>query len=111
MLEARTVRASANPILSDGADYTSDPAPIVADGKLYILTGRDTASSRVNDFQMPEWQMLETGGNPMAGRWTHYPHLLRPEAVFSWASPGRAYAAGCSWPHRTRGRVARERCD
>ena len=65
----------------------------MAGGKLYILTGRDTASQEVNDFKMPEWQMLETSGDPMAGQWTHYPHLLKPEAVFRWAAPGRAYAA------------------
>jgi hypothetical protein len=34
-LEARTVRASSNPILSDGTDYSSDPAPLVVGGKLY----------------------------------------------------------------------------
>ena len=92
-LEARTVRAASNPILSDGTDYTTDPAPLVVDGTLYILTGRDTASPGVNDFRMPEWQMLETTGDPMAGQWTHYPHFLRPEEVFKWAAPGRAYAA------------------
>jgi hypothetical protein len=92
-LDMRMVHAPSNPILSDGADYSSDPAPLVADGRLYILTGRDTAGPRVNDFRMPEWQMLVTGGDPMDGRWTHYPHLLRPEAVFTWAAPGRAYAA------------------
>ena len=92
-LEARAVHATSNPILSAGTDYTTDPAPLVADGKLYIITGRDTAGPGVNDFQMPEWQMLETSGDPMAGRWTHYPHLLRPEQVFRWAAPGRAYAA------------------
>ena len=92
-LEARTVRATSNPILSDGADYSSDPAPIVVGGKLYILTGRDTAGVRVNDFKMPEWQMLETSNDPMDGRWTHYPHFLKPHEVFTWAAPGRAYAA------------------
>jgi glycosyl hydrolase family 43 len=92
-LEARAVQTASNPILSDGTDYTTDPAPLVAGGKLYILTGRDTASPQVNDFKMPEWQMLETSGDPMAGRWTHYPHLLTPEEVFKWAAPGRAYAA------------------
>jgi len=92
-LEARTVRATSNPILSDGADYTSDPAPLVVGGKLYILTGRDTAGPRVNDFKMPEWQMLETTNDPMAGQWTHYPHFLKPDEVFKWAAPGRAYAA------------------
>src|SRR5262245_63964260 len=92
-LEARTVRATANPILSDGTDYTADPAPLVVGGKFYILTGRDTAGPRVNDFKMPEWQMLETTDDPTAGRWTHYPHFLKPDEVFKWAAPGRAYAA------------------
>ncbi len=91
--EARPVRSDRNPILSDGRDYTSDPAPLVIDGRLYILTGRDTAGAAVNDFQMPEWQLLATEGDPMAGRWTHTPHFVRPEQVFAWAAPGRAYAA------------------
>ena len=96
-LEARTVRAASNPILSDGSDYTADPAPLVAGGKLYILTGRDTAGPRVNDFKMPEWQLLETSSDPMTGRWTHYPHFLKPDEVFKWAAPGRAYATlNCS---------------
>ena len=92
-LESRRVHAPSNPILSDGNDYTADPAPVVADGKLYIITGRDTAGPRVNDFEMPEWQLLETSGDPMQGRWTHYPHFLKPDDVFKWAAPGRAYAA------------------
>src|SRR5262245_49411116 len=92
-LEARIVRSTSNPILADGRDYTADPAPLVADGRLYIITGRDTAGPRVNDFKMPEWQMLVTSTDPMEGRWTHYPHLLRPEQVFKWAAPGKAYAA------------------
>lgn len=92
-LEARAVVAPSNPILSSGADYTTDPAPFVTGGNLYVLVGRDTARQGVNDFMMPEWQMLETRGNPMDGRWTHYPHFLRPDAVFKWATPGRAYAA------------------
>ena len=92
-LEARIVRAPSNPILSDGTDYTADPAPLVVGGKFYIITGRDTASPGVNDFKMPEWQMLETSTDPMAGRWLHYPHFLKPERVFKWAAPGRAYAA------------------
>ena len=87
------MRTASNPILSDGTDYTTDPAPLVVGGTLYILTGRDTASPGVNDFKMPEWQMLETTGDPMAGQWAHYPHFLKPDSVFKWAAPGRAYAA------------------
>lgn len=92
-IESRAVRTRSNPILSDGDHYTSDPAPIVVGRTLYILTGRDTAPPAVNDFRMPEWQMLATTGDPRRGTWTHYPHLLRPEEVFRWAAPGRAYAA------------------
>jgi hypothetical protein len=92
-LESRTIHATSNPIVSDGSYYTTDPAPLVVGDTLYILTGRDTASPGVNDFHMPEWQMLATSSDPMEGRWTHYPHFLRPEEVFKWAAPGRAYAA------------------
>jgi hypothetical protein len=42
---------------------------------------------------MPEWQLLVANKNPMDGGWSHYPHLARPEQVFKWAAPGRAYAA------------------
>ena len=59
-LEARAVHAASNPILSDGTDYTTDPAPLVVGDKLYILTGRDTAGPGVNDFKMPEWLMMVT---------------------------------------------------
>lgn len=89
----RQIIATANPILADGADYTSDPAPLVANGRLYLLTGRDTAPAGINDFMMPEWQMLETNADPMSRRWTHTPHFLKPADVFAWATPGRAYAA------------------
>ena len=92
-VEARSVRSASNPILVDGTDYTADPAPIVVGDRLFILTGRDTAPPSVNDFRMPEWQMLESRSDPRRGLWTHYPHLVRPEQVFKWAAPGRAYAA------------------
>jgi hypothetical protein len=89
--EWETVHSAGNPILADGKDYTTDPAPLVANGKLYILTGRDTAAPGVNDFIMPEWQMLETE-DPASGVWRHNPHFVRPETVFKWATPARAYA-------------------
>ncbi len=91
-LESRVLRSTTNPILSTGADYTTDPAPLVANGTLYLLTGRDVAPPGVNDFVMPEWQLLVTD-DPMSGTWTHYPHFAQPANVFAWATPGRAYAA------------------
>ncbi len=91
---ASTVIVSAsNPIVSNGRDYTADAAPLVVDNTLYIITGRDTAPANVNDFLMPEWQMLVTHDDIARGRWTHYPHFAQPHDVFAWATPGRAYAA------------------
>ncbi len=85
------VHAAHNPILSDGQYYSTDPAPIVVGDTLYILTGRDEAAPDVNDFIMNEWQVLATK-DVKSGDWTHYRHFLRPEQVFKWAEPGRAYA-------------------
>ncbi|WP_443751422.1 family 43 glycosylhydrolase [Asticcacaulis solisilvae] len=85
------VHAAHNPILSDGQYYSTDPAPIVVGDTLYILTGRDEAAPDVNDFIMNEWQVLATK-NVESGDWIHYRHFLRPEQVFKWAEPGRAYA-------------------
>ncbi|HWU50493.1 MAG TPA: family 43 glycosylhydrolase [Asticcacaulis sp.] len=85
------VHADHNPILSDGQYYTTDPAPLVVGDTLYILTGRDEAPEGVNDFIMNEWQALTTK-DVASGDWSFYPHFLRPEKVFAWATPGRAYA-------------------
>lgn len=87
----RHIHTAGNPILSDGQYYSADPAPLVADGKLYILAGRDEAPPDVNDFIMKEWQLLATD-NVAGGDWTHYPSLWRPEKLFAWAAEGRAYA-------------------
>lgn len=85
------VHADHNPILSDGQYYSTDPAPLVVGDTLYILTGRDEAPAGVNDFIMNEWQMLATK-DVASGNWLFYPHMLRPEKVFAWATEGRAYA-------------------
>jgi hypothetical protein len=81
-----------NPILADGTYYSADPAPLVFDGKLWILTGRDEAPPDVNDFIMREWQLLSSA-SPKSREWTHYPAVMRPEAIFKWAEPARAYAS------------------
>src|ERR1051325_9320118 len=79
----RRIHAAGNPIMADGTYYSADPAPLVADGKLHILAGRDEAPADVNDFIMKEWQLLATD-DVAGGEWTHYPSLLRPEQVFAW---------------------------
>ena len=86
------LHAPGNPILADGSTYSADPAPLVADGKLYILAGRDTAPPERNDFVMPGWQLFVTG-DPERGNWSHYRDFLRPHAVFAWAGKRHAYAA------------------
>ncbi|WIH03737.1 family 43 glycosylhydrolase [Xanthomonas translucens pv. graminis] len=91
-LRARSVHSAGNPILADGRGYSADPAPLVADGKLYIIAGRDEAPPDLNDFVIQRWQLLVTDAVG-SGNWTHYPALLRPEQVFAWAAAGRAYAA------------------
>ncbi|WP_438941396.1 OmpL47-type beta-barrel domain-containing protein [Micromonospora deserti] len=96
-----TFTNSVNPILGDGSYYSADPAPVVVpagapgndtDGdQLYIYTGHDQAGPSTNDFIMNEWGAFRTA-DVEARRWTHYPSLMRPELVFAWATPGRAYA-------------------
>ena len=86
-----TVTSKGNPILDDGRFYTTDPAPLVDGDTLYILTGRDMADPEVNDFIMPEWQLLSTH-DPASHKWQHIPGFIRPENVFAWAEPARAYA-------------------
>lgn len=85
------VHAPGNPILTDGRYYSTDPAPLVVGDTLWILAGRDEAAPDIDDFVMNEWQALSTK-DPASGDWRHYRAIARPEAVFAWAEPGRAYA-------------------
>ncbi|WP_404477153.1 family 43 glycosylhydrolase [Novosphingobium sp. BL-52-GroH] len=89
--DARELTVPGNPILADGDYYSTDPAPFVADGQLWVLAGRDQAPPDVNDFIMGEWQLLKTA-DPASGKWTHYPAIAKPENVFAWAEEARAYA-------------------
>ncbi|XVV16911.1 family 43 glycosylhydrolase [Actinoplanes sp. CA-131856] len=89
--ESNTFTHTSNPILADGSYYSADPAPLVAGDQLYIYTGHDEAGPTTNDFIMNEWGASRTS-DVASGEWTHFPSLMRPEAVFAWATPGRAYA-------------------
>lgn len=90
-----------NPILGDGSYYSADPAPLAVPAgapgndtgtdQLYLYTGHDEAGPTRNDFIMNEWGAFVTS-DVDAGEWTHHPSLMRPEQVFDWATPGRAYA-------------------
>ncbi|WP_212743088.1 family 43 glycosylhydrolase [Microbacterium sp. 2FI] len=83
--------ATENPILGDGSMYSADPSLLAVDDKLYIHAGRDEAGPTVNDFIMNEWQAFSTT-DVDSGTWEHHPGIMRPEVVFDWATPGRAYA-------------------
>ncbi|MFB6392817.1 OmpL47-type beta-barrel domain-containing protein [Polymorphospora lycopeni] len=99
--DSYTFTNTVNPILGDGSYYSADPAPVVVPAgapgndtgrdQLYIYTGHDQAGPSTNDFIMNEWGAFRTT-DVEAGHWTHFPSLMRPEAVFAWATPGRAYA-------------------
>ncbi|RSM70124.1 glycoside hydrolase [Actinoplanes sp. ATCC 53533] len=99
--DPRTFTNTRNPLIGDGSYYSADPAPVVVPAgapgnssgrdELYIYTGHDEAGPSTNDFIMNEWGAFKTG-DVTAGQWTHYPSLMRPEQVFAWATPGRAYA-------------------
>lgn len=83
--------ATENPLIGDGSVYSADPS-LLADGDtLYIHAGRDEAGTTTNDFIMNEWQAFSTT-DVDGGDWQHHPSLMRPETVFDWATPGRAYA-------------------
>jgi hypothetical protein len=86
------VHSSGNPILSDGSFYSADPSLLATGNTLYLITGRDAAPPDVNDFLMPAWSLFTTT-NVASKQWKLYPDFLKPEQVFAWAAPGRAYAA------------------
>ena len=89
--QAVPLHVAHNPLVSDGSSYSADAAPVMDGDTLYILAGRDEAAPDVNDFIMNEWQLFATK-DLASGTWQHYPHFLRPEQIFKWATPGRAYA-------------------
>ncbi|CAI6101320.1 unnamed protein product [Clonostachys chloroleuca] len=83
-----------NPILGDGSIYSADPAPFVVGNEVYILSGRDEASSGTNDFVMNKWQIFQaTSPSPAGGSWKLHEDVARPEGLFSWATSGGAYAS------------------
>lgn len=88
---ASPAAALPNPLIGDGSVYSADPATLVVDDTLYVYAGRDEADPTTNDFIMNEWQSFSTT-DVDGGQWEHHPSLMRPEQVFSWATPGRAYA-------------------
>ena len=75
-----------NPIVQ--TCYTTDPAPMVHDGRLYVYTGHD--EDRADFFWMQEWRVYST--EDMVN-WTDHGSPLAIES-FEWADD-RAWAAQC----------------
>lgn len=75
-----------NPIVQ--TCYTTDPAPMVHDGTLYVYTGHD--EDRADFFWMQEWRVYST--TDMVN-WTDHGSPLAIES-FEWADD-RAWAAQC----------------
>ncbi|CAL4869658.1 hypothetical protein MMA231_03950 (plasmid) [Asticcacaulis sp. MM231] len=81
-----------NTIIADGSRYSADPAPLVANGKFYIIAGRDEAPINGGGFVMYTYQIFETD-DPASKNWKLYPDILRPEKVFGWADEDGAWAS------------------
>lgn len=75
-----------NPIVQ--TCYTTDPAPMVHDGRLYVYTGHD--EDKADFFWMQEWRVYST--DDMVN-WTDHGSPLAIES-FEWADD-RAWAAQC----------------
>ncbi|KAI1145088.1 glycosyl hydrolase [Nemania diffusa] len=87
-------QSTGNPILADGSYYSGDPAPIVVNNTVYILSGRDQAGATENSFGINQWQIFESANpNPSGGQWTLHANVAQPQTMFSWAKSGTAYAA------------------
>lgn len=78
--------AGQNPIVQTW--YTSDPAPMVHDGTMYVYTGHD--EDKADFFWMQEWRVYSS--KDMVN-WTDHGSPLAIE-TFSWADD-RAWAAQC----------------
>lgn len=78
--------AAQNPIVQ--TCYTTDPAPMVHDGRLYVYTGHD--EDRADFFWMQEWRVYST--EDMVN-WTDHGSPLAIES-FEWGDD-RAWAAQC----------------
>ena len=78
--------AAQNPIVQ--TNYTTDPAPMVHDGRLYVYTGHD--EDKADFFWMQEWRVYSTADMV---NWTDHGSPLAIED-FKWGDD-RAWAPQC----------------
>lgn len=92
--QTSTFESPGNPILGDGSLYTADPAALVVNKTVYILSGRDEADAATSSFVMNEWQIFEADSpDPSGGQWTLHENVAEPQTMFEWALSGGAYAS------------------
>jgi arabinoxylan arabinofuranohydrolase len=77
-----------NPIVQ--TNYTTDPAPMVHDGRLYIYTGHDEDTLVNNFFTMNDWRVYSSADMV---NWTDHGSPLK-YSDFTWAK-GDAWAGQC----------------
>lgn len=75
-----------NPVVTDR--FTSDPAALVHDGRVWLYTGHDEAGPDAGFFRMNDWQLYSS--DDMV-EWTHHGAPLSYE-TFEWAR-GDAWAS------------------
>ena len=75
-----------NPIITER--FSSDPAALVHDGRVWLYTGHDEAQEGAGGFQMHEWHLYST--DDMV-EWTHHGVPISVE-TFDWAR-GDAWAS------------------
>jgi arabinoxylan arabinofuranohydrolase len=77
-----------NPIVQ--TNYTTDPAPMAYDGRVYIYTGHDEDTTVNNFFTMNEWRVYSSADMV---NWTDHGSPLK-YSDFTWAK-GDAWAGQC----------------
>lgn len=79
-----------NPVVQ--ADYTADPAPLVAsDGRLYLYVGHDNNDGNDDSFNMSSWMCYSTTDMQ---NWTDH-GVVMYATDFEWAEENSSWAAQC----------------
>lgn len=79
-----------NPVVQ--ADFTADPAPLVAsDGRLYLYVGHDNNDGNDDSFNMSSWMCYSTTDMQ---NWTDH-GVVMYATDFDWAEENSSWAAQC----------------
>ncbi len=76
---------AAEPLFDDA--YTSDPAPLISGGRLYLYTGHDADDA--DEFKNPDWRCYSTADG---STWTSHGAVARP-TDHPWGEENSAWAS------------------